>query len=98
MQAQIAIPHSKLAALCQRHRSHWLALFGSVLSGGFGPSSDVDVLVEFEPDAIFGRRVDVGTPDMLSPFIAQRVMSGLQTIYGDIKDDLLRLQHMPILA
>lgn len=52
-----------------------LSLFGSVLRADFGPESDVDVLVSFEPDAawsywewpemidelatIFGRRVDL---------------------------------------
>jgi len=30
------------------------ALFGSVLTGRFGPDSDVDVLVEFDPDHIPG--------------------------------------------
>jgi len=45
----IAIDHSSLAALCQRHRIRTLSLFGSVLRSDFRPDSDVDVLVEFEP-------------------------------------------------
>jgi len=37
-----------------RHRIRRLALFGSVLRPDFGPESDVDVLVEFEPGAAIG--------------------------------------------
>ena len=40
-----------LAALCRRHRIRRLSLFGSVLNGSSRPDSDVDLLVEFEPDA-----------------------------------------------
>ena len=40
-----------LAALCRRHRIHKLSLFGSTLKGTSRPDSDVDLLVEFEPDA-----------------------------------------------
>ena len=58
-----------------------LYLFGSVVRGEAGPGSDVDILVEFEPDAhvgLFefarlqrflterlGRPVDLATPDSL---------------------------------
>lgn len=39
-----------LAALCRRHHIRRLALFGSTLRGTDRPDSDVDLLVEFEPD------------------------------------------------
>ncbi len=39
-----------LAALCRRHRIKRLSLFGSVLKGRALEDSDVDLLVEFEPD------------------------------------------------
>ncbi len=39
----------KLAEFCQRNHILRLALFGSAIRGGFGPKSDLDVLVEFEP-------------------------------------------------
>ena|SRR5437867_7478432 len=45
---------SKLAEFCRRNRIRKLALFGSVLTEHFSDSSDVDVLVEFEPDARVG--------------------------------------------
>jgi predicted nucleotidyltransferase len=37
--------------LCRRHRIRKLSLFGSQLKGTARPDSDVDLLVEFEPDA-----------------------------------------------
>jgi len=51
---RINIPKDKIAEFCRRNRIHRLALFGSVLRDDFGPESDVDVLVEFEPDAQVG--------------------------------------------
>ena len=40
-----------LASLCRRYRIRRLSLFGSALTGAARPDSDVDLLVEFEPDA-----------------------------------------------
>jgi len=40
-----------LAALCRRYGIHRLSLFGSALKGSARPDSDIDLLVEFEPDA-----------------------------------------------
>ena len=67
-----------------------LALFGSVLRGEASPDSDVDLLVEFAPgeksfdrfmaladllEALFGREVELVTPEALSPFIGPRILS-----------------------
>ena len=43
-----------LAALCQRYCVRRLSLFGSTLRGTARPDSDIDLLVEFEPDAAPG--------------------------------------------
>lgn len=51
MRAQIAIDREKIEAFCRQHHIRSLALFGSVLRPDFRPDSDVDVLVEFEPEA-----------------------------------------------
>ena len=40
-----------LASICRRFYIHRLSLFGSTLKGIDRPNSDVDLLVEFEPDA-----------------------------------------------
>jgi uncharacterized protein len=51
---KIAVPKAQIAEFCLRHHIRKLALFGSVLRDDFRPDSDVDVLVEFEPDHIPG--------------------------------------------
>ena len=72
---QLEIPLNEIFQLAIRHQLKELALFGSILSDSFGPESDVDVLIEFLPDAnaslfdlvdiedelkaLFGREVDI---------------------------------------
>src|SRR3989449_10711391 len=51
---QIPIDRDAVTAFCRRHHIKRLALFGSVLRDDFRPDSDVDVLVEFEPEHIPG--------------------------------------------
>ena len=51
MATRIPIPQGEIAALCRRWKIIELALFGSVLRDDFGPDSDVDVLVRFDPRA-----------------------------------------------
>ena len=50
--AKIAVPREQIAEFCRRHHIRKLSLFGSVLRDDFRPDSDVDVLVEFEPEHI----------------------------------------------
>jgi uncharacterized protein len=47
--AHIEIPDTDIAAVCRRNGIRKLALFGSVLTDRFSESSDIDVLVEFQP-------------------------------------------------
>jgi len=54
MAPAIDIPNVQIAAFCVRNRIRRLALFGSVLRSDFGPDSDIDVLVEFEPNTPMG--------------------------------------------
>ena len=94
---RIPIPIEAIAEFCRRHHIKRLALFGSVLREDFGPESDVDVLVEFEPEhipglaffgmqdelsEIFGRQVDLNTPGFLSPsYFRDEVLTGANTLY-----------------
>ncbi len=86
--AHFPIDRQKLAELCRRHHVRRLSLFGSVLRGDFTPESDVDVLVEFEPEFVpglaffaierelgelFGQKVDLHTPQFLSPHFRAQV-------------------------
>jgi len=57
MSPRIPIDRERIAAFCRRHHIRKLALFGSVLRDDFGPDSDVDVLVEFEPGQVIGFRI-----------------------------------------
>ena len=47
----IDIPRDEIPDFCGRYRVRKLSLFGSVVRDDFTAESDVDVLVEFEPDA-----------------------------------------------
>jgi hypothetical protein len=51
----IAIDRQRIAEFCRARGIRKLSLFGSVLRDDFDPArSDVDVLAEFEPDALKG--------------------------------------------
>ena len=51
---QIEVSHKELFEFCRGNSIRRLALFGSVLTERFSDSSDVDVLVEFQPGARVG--------------------------------------------
>ena len=93
---RINIPTDEVADFCRRHQIRKLALFGSVLREDFGPESDVDVLVEFEPGTrvglrfftierelsdLLGRKVDLHTPGFLSKYFREDVLAEAQVQY-----------------
>ncbi len=99
MNPRIAIPRDALAEFCQEHGITRLAIFGSALREDFGPESDIDLLVEFEPDRIpgllgvvsmelelsgvfGGRKVDLRTPEELSPYFRQAVLDAAEVQYA----------------
>lgn len=51
MHPSLNIDPATLARFCHQHRIGRLALFGSQLKGTARPESDIDLLVEFFPDA-----------------------------------------------
>ena len=51
---RIKVNQDQIAEFCRRHHIRKLSFFGSVLREDFGPESDVDVLVEFDPDHVPG--------------------------------------------
>jgi predicted nucleotidyltransferase len=95
---RISIPKRALVAFCRCNHIRRLSLFGSVLREDFRPDSDVDVLVEFEPDhvpglfkmvdleaelsSLFGRKVDLRTPGELSRYFREHVLREAQVQYG----------------
>jgi predicted nucleotidyltransferase len=93
---QLTVPDDKIAEFCRRHRIRKLSLFGSVLRDDFDEGSDVDVLVEFEPEVVvglrffsierelstlLGRKVDLNTPGFLSKYFRDRVMAEAEVQY-----------------
>jgi predicted nucleotidyltransferase len=96
MPMQLAVDRRRLAEFCRRNGICKLAFFGSVLRDDFGPDSDVDVLVEFEPGRtpgfgffrlqdelaeIIGRRVDLHTPGFLSPHFRDAVVREAEVVH-----------------
>lgn len=97
MNPQLVIDRSAVKAFCQQRHITRLALFGSVLRDDFGPDSDVDVLVEFQPGHVpglefvsmerelsgllQGRRVDLVTPKFLNARIREQVLREAQPLY-----------------
>lgn len=98
MNAQVSIPKDQIAAFCEGHGIKRLSIFGSALRSDFGPDSDIDVLVEFEPDRIpglfgfagmeleltrmLGRKVDLRTAEDLSRYFRQEVLAEAQIQYA----------------
>jgi len=52
--AAIEVNHRELDEFCRRNSIRRLSLFGSVLTERFSDSSDVDLLVEFQPGTRVG--------------------------------------------
>lgn len=95
---RIPIPKKELTEFCRRNHIRRLSLFGSVLSDHFGPESDIDVLVEFEPghtpglslirmqdelsELLGGRKVDLVTPKFLNKRIRDKVINEAAVQYA----------------
>jgi len=94
----LEIPRKDIADFCRQHRIKRLAVFGSAVRKDFRYTSDVDLLVEFEPDAqvgfialsrlqrelsaIFGRQVDLVPRNGLKPKIRDAVLSSAEELYA----------------
>lgn len=76
---------------------HRYGLFGSFAKGNPNADSDVDILVEFKPgrksfdsfmnlafflEELLGRKVDLVTPESLSPYIGPKILAEVE--YGVI--------------
>jgi predicted nucleotidyltransferase len=92
MKARIRIPQDDLAAYCRRHGIRRLAFFGSVLRGDFGPRSDVDVLVEFQPGVRVGLFELYDMEQDLSRLLAGRRvdMNTPKSLSKNFRDQVLR--------
>jgi len=93
----VDIPEDRIAEFCKRHN---ILVFGSALRNDFGPSNDVDILVEFHPEAkvslldmarlqrelteIIGRNVDLRTPAELSRYFRDEVLANAEVHYDAV--------------
>ncbi|HRQ37097.1 MAG TPA: nucleotidyltransferase family protein [Chloroflexota bacterium] len=64
---------AEIGRFCQRWQITELALFGSALRDDFGPTSDVDVLVTFAPEANWGLLDHVQMEQELADLIGKEV-------------------------
>lgn len=97
MDSRVEVFREALERLCRRYHVQCLALFGSALrEEDFGPESDLDVLVEFEPghvlglafvrlqqdlSELLGYRVDLHTYRSLSRYFRDEVLEASQPLY-----------------
>lgn len=88
----------KIGAFCKKYHITYFALFGSILTSHFTASSDIDILVKFdkkhipglfgmfnmqeELSEIVGREVDLKTPNSLSRYFRNEVLSKAKVLYG----------------
>jgi len=94
----IRVDQEKIAEFCRRHHIRRLAFFGSVLRDDFRADSDVDVLVEFDPEyrlglfelirmqqefsGMIGREADFRTPEDLGRYMRDRVIAESEVQYA----------------
>jgi len=94
----IPVEDTRLVELCQRYGVRELSVFGSSARGEARPDSDVDLLVEFQPDAqtglleyaglmldlsdLLGRRVDLVSKNGLKPLIRESVLQEARVLYA----------------
>jgi hypothetical protein len=98
MTSPLPIDAETLADFCRCRGLRKLSLFGSALKGTARPDSDIDLLVEFEPDAIpdlldlaemedeltalVGRRVDLRTAGDLSRYFRDEIVRTAEVQYA----------------
>lgn len=99
MVRNVDIPTGAFADFCRRYGVRRLALFGSVLRSDFGPQSDVDVLVAYEPGTVVGfrifdmerelsnlfggRRVDIVNEKYLNNRLRDRILNEAEVQYAE---------------
>jgi uncharacterized protein len=92
---EYAFDTSKLIDVCRNNAVTSVGVFGSVARGEATPQSDIDLLVEFgerkslldvvrlqrELSMLLGRKVDLLTKEAISPYLRERILAEVQTIY-----------------
>ena len=95
----IDLPLEAIRDYCDTRPIKRLSVFGSAARDELTPDSDIDLLVEYDPDAsvglfamgghlmefqdIIGRKVDLVTPNGLCKYIRDDVLASAMLIYGE---------------
>jgi predicted nucleotidyltransferase len=94
----LAVDDAQLADLCRRYQVHELSVFGSAARGDMRPDSDIDLLVDFLPNAdvgliehaglmldlerLIGRKVDLVSKRGLKPRIRSSLLQDARLVYA----------------
>lgn len=94
----VTLPAERIAEICRRYQVRELAVFGSATRGDTRPDSDIDLLVEFQPDARIGlfefaaverelaelltRKVDLVSKRGLKPRVRPHVLRDAIVVYA----------------
>jgi hypothetical protein len=92
------VDEDTLADLCRRYHVRELSFFGSAARGEMRPDSDIDLLVDFLPDAeidlvdyaglmldlpdLLERRVDLVSKNGLKPLIRASILQEARLLYA----------------
>lgn len=92
------VEEARLAELCRRYGVRELLLFGSAVRNEMRPDSDLDLLVDFLPEAqidlvdyaglmldlsrLLGRKVDLVSKNGLKPMIRTAVLEQARLVYA----------------
>jgi predicted nucleotidyltransferase len=71
--SNILLEPAEITEFCERWKIAELALFGSALREDFGPDSDVDFLVTFQPDASWSLLDHAAMEEELSQILGRKV-------------------------
>ncbi|WP_295388228.1 nucleotidyltransferase family protein [uncultured Thiodictyon sp.] len=98
MHSALNLDQDALTEFCRRHHIRRLSLFGSQLKGTATPKSDIDLLVEFDPQDIpslfgiagmeielsemLGKKVDLRTAGDLSRYFRDEVVRTAEVQYA----------------
>lgn len=96
MSHRLPLPPATLAAFCEQHGIRSLSLFGSLLRGTHGPDSDIDLLVEFEPERTPGLLGIATLEAELSALLGGRAVDlrTAQDLSRHFRDEVLRTAEL----
>lgn len=73
LRTRINVTDNELAEFCQRWKITELSVFGSVLRDDFGPHSDIDLLVRYDPEAHWSIFDHIGIETKLASLVGRNV-------------------------